>query len=735
MVTPASTEPVWRFGVFEVDTHRLELRRSGIPIKIREQSFQVLVSLLEHAGDIVTREELRHLLWPSDTFVDFDHSLNTAVMKLREALGDPIESPIYIETVPKRGYRFIAPVAVVDPSKGQAAITEPEVRPAQSGADTRQEFAKEGTVAGSRRRFGIPATLGVVLLAIGVGLVLMRGRCQLFSFKASEEAAPVYRIESVTTASGDSRDPAISPDGRDVAFAWNGGGGDHYDIYVQRIGSMMPIRLTYIKTGFVGSPAWSPDQTEIAFTRCDGINDGVYIVPAFGGPERKLTNTNCQYHLPTQVAWLPDSRMLMIDRCPESGRDALVLFLMDTGEKRCIADFGQRGELRRFHYSVSPDQKSVAFIPSDESPVCGIYTMPVSGGSPRRIVEDKSPCIDLMWTRDGKAIVFLSERTNFGSLWQVGAKGGQISNSTYPAIGMFSRDGRRLVYSEQLNGDPPGVWRADLARPGGKVLAKRKLISSQFWEADAQPSSDGAHLAWEQVRGNAANLWIGDLTGNNRRQLTHLDKAMGTPRWSPDDRWIVFDLYFSEATPQIYTVDVEGRNLRAITHGPYMNMVPSWSRDGKSIYFVSNRSGRNEVWKHSMDTGMELQLTKRGGFDPLESFDGETVYFTKFDEPGIWSIPSSGGEESLVIKGRPQVLYWGHWTLTRPGIYFADADAEPGARIEFYDFATKEISPVFSFEHNAVLMNPSVSATADGKTLFYLQWDRQSAIKLMEFSN
>ena len=110
MATRANTQRTWRFGVFEVDTRRLELRRSGTAVKMREQSFRILVYLLEHPGEIVTREELRQVLWPSDTFVDFDHSLNTAVMKLRDALCDSTEAPLYIETIPKRGYRFIAPV-------------------------------------------------------------------------------------------------------------------------------------------------------------------------------------------------------------------------------------------------------------------------------------------------------------------------------------------------------------------------------------------------------------------------------------------------------------------------------------------------------------------------------------------------------------------------------------------------------------------------------------------------
>jgi TolB-like protein/DNA-binding winged helix-turn-helix (wHTH) protein/Tfp pilus assembly protein PilF len=112
MGMPTNTSAqIWRFGVFEFDAYSMELRRAGIPIKLRDQPSRILAYLLEHAGRMVTREELRQLLWPSDTFVDFDHSLNTAVMTLREALGDKADKPLYIETLPKRGYRFVAPVS------------------------------------------------------------------------------------------------------------------------------------------------------------------------------------------------------------------------------------------------------------------------------------------------------------------------------------------------------------------------------------------------------------------------------------------------------------------------------------------------------------------------------------------------------------------------------------------------------------------------------------------------
>src|SRR3984957_1294569 len=123
----------YRFGTFELDTRSAELRRNGVKLRLQEQPFLVLRKLLETAGVLVTREELQGALWPADTFVDFDTSLNTAIKRLREVLGDSADVPVFIETIPRRGYRFLAPVQVLPNGDGQkatiiasaAATTEP----------------------------------------------------------------------------------------------------------------------------------------------------------------------------------------------------------------------------------------------------------------------------------------------------------------------------------------------------------------------------------------------------------------------------------------------------------------------------------------------------------------------------------------------------------------------------------------------------------------------------------
>src|ERR1700684_3747358 len=120
---PSSVRSV-RFGVFEVDFRAGELRKNGIRIRLQGQPFLLLITLLKQQGEVVTREELRRTLWPEDTFVDFDHSLGTAINKLREVLGDSASNPRFVETIPRRGYRFIAPVETIGESETVAAASQ-----------------------------------------------------------------------------------------------------------------------------------------------------------------------------------------------------------------------------------------------------------------------------------------------------------------------------------------------------------------------------------------------------------------------------------------------------------------------------------------------------------------------------------------------------------------------------------------------------------------------------------
>src|ERR1700693_5350377 len=159
-----------RFGVFELDLRAGELRKHGLLVRLQEQPFQVLTTLLEHSGEVVTREELQKKLWPANTFVDFDHGLNKAINKIRDALGDSAESPRFLETVSRRGYRFLAEVKEVD--AGTVPIATPETEGLSGAQDSHVAKATSQPVTLKRlaptltwRRFGVVLAGGLVILA------------------------------------------------------------------------------------------------------------------------------------------------------------------------------------------------------------------------------------------------------------------------------------------------------------------------------------------------------------------------------------------------------------------------------------------------------------------------------------------------------------------------------------------------------------------------------------------
>jgi Tol biopolymer transport system component/DNA-binding winged helix-turn-helix (wHTH) protein len=741
MGTPVNTPRAWRFGVFELDALRGELRRNGTLIKLREQPARILLLLLENAGQMVTREQLRQHLWPSDTFVDFDHSLNSAVMKLREALGDSADKPLYIETIPRKGYRFVAPVleASTDKSPAQDASANLSSNGAVVASAGDVRLAEEVSAEPPREQADRPPSrLRVTALSalLLLPLLLFAGwivrRPPHPRPNTPEAASPNLRIVPVTNVKGSVGGAVFSPDARQIAFTWTGPEGRRSDLYVQMVGGETPLRLTHLKSGFLDTPQWSPDGREIAFTWCGGTSEGVYLIPALGGAERKLTGIDCRYGFAGSPIWTLDGQhMLLIDRCTPSGPHGIVLFSFATGKKQCLTAPGS-ANADDSSPALSPDGTTVAFACVTSVGVSEIYLVPASGGTPRRLTSENHGVGPLMWTPDGRYIVFESDRGVLARIWRVPAAGGAIEpEMRYPRVGSFSRDGRRFLYADDLGGEPPSTWRADLSAAGGRVLKTRDLNSSPYRAYAAQPSPDGTKIAFVSGRAGADEIWSSSADGNHPLQLTSLGRLSGTPRWSPDGRWIAFDSR-PNLHSQIYLVDAEGRNLHMITEGEHDNVVPSWSRDGRWIYFCSMRTGSYQIWKHSLENGSEMQLTQQGGFFPFESYDGRAIYYSKFHEAGIWSMPVNGERESLVIAGKPQIGYHGAWAITDAGLYLLDRDAEPRPVIQFYSFATRGISSVLPLEKFPYAWESSLSASRDGRTIFYTQWNPQSVINLME---
>src|SRR5689334_19542137 len=241
MATQPQSAASLTFGPFEANAHAGELRRNGVRVRLSGQPFQILLALLAHPGEVVTREQLREEIWAETTFVDFEHGLNAAMNKLRRALGDAAEKPLYIETLPRKGYRFIAPIA------GLAGVT-PSVETSLDAA--RKSACATGSRPRPRPRFlWFVAFSAVVAIAAGAGWIIG-------SRKAPRVSA--WTPVPLTTYAGREMQASFSPDGNQVAFVWNGEKQDNFDLYAKLIGSDTLLRLTSNPAPDF-RPAWSPD--------------------------------------------------------------------------------------------------------------------------------------------------------------------------------------------------------------------------------------------------------------------------------------------------------------------------------------------------------------------------------------------------------------------------------------------------------------------------------------------
>ena len=192
---------VFRFAAFQADLRRGELRKHGLRIKLQDQPFKFLAALLEDPGEVVSRDELRERIWGTDTFVDFNRGLSSAVNRLRDALGDSADNPRYIETVARKGYRFIAPLEVpAEPAPPHEPPRRPWLRPA--------------------------AALATVACAAALAFWLVR----------RPTPPPPPRLDQITSFIGSETMPSFSPDGRQLAFVWTGEREDNAEIYVKAIG-------------------------------------------------------------------------------------------------------------------------------------------------------------------------------------------------------------------------------------------------------------------------------------------------------------------------------------------------------------------------------------------------------------------------------------------------------------------------------------------------------------------
>lgn len=447
MASPGSQSGIIRFGPFELDPANRELRTRGSVVKLQPQQFAVLLLLVERAGRVVSREEIHQHIWGNDTFVDFERGINFAINQIRAALGDDAEKPRFVETIPRRGYRFLCPVKVpaaapIQPETNAGPLVGP-VAQASATLETRAISEAEGKTDQPWRsprwksREWLLSGLGfalLLILAVGFlgakykGLSLHRP-----SLVKARTGPGRERTVALTDVRGLVQTPIFSPDGKQIAFLWNGKDQNKSDIYVQMIGGEQPLRLTYSGIRNICCLDWSPDGQWISFARWDGDVGGVFIIPALGGPERKLADVTSMEGYLGGPTWTLDGKALLLgDRCVPDGPYGIVVFSLATGQKHCLSAPPSNNGMD-YDLNLSPDGGTVAFVRSNNTAGAGeIYVVPLEGGVARQLTSDGNGIGDIMWAADGKRIIFNGYRGGYidDRLWQVSIEGGEIEPET-----------------------------------------------------------------------------------------------------------------------------------------------------------------------------------------------------------------------------------------------------------------------------------------------------------------
>jgi Tol biopolymer transport system component/DNA-binding winged helix-turn-helix (wHTH) protein len=480
-VPQQETNGVVRFGIFEADFRAGELRRSGTKIRLQEQPLQVLGLLLAKPGELVTREELQSKLWPADTFVDFEHGLNAAVKRLRDALGDSADNPRFIETLARRGYRFIAPVNHATATVERPAESPQSAQPSQP----RQTFSH------SRRYWQI---------ALATSLLLLFG---IFGgWQAGHRSAASIRLSERRLTANPENEPvmsaALSPDGRYLAFT------DRTGLFLRVVGSGETHSVAIPNPGKPRSVSWFPDGNHVLATRAamSGGQPGLWDISVFGGTPRKLIDAaeNGQVSRDgSQLAFLRG----------EYGRQEIWLAQSDGGNAHKL--LGEPGD-NISAFAWSPDGRGIAYISSHyvhgmEETDASLFVRDLATQTTNRLLTSARLRGALVWTPDGRLIYSWAElppNQNDANLW---------------AVRLGSRGTHTMGQPQRLTSGPDGKMRASISADG-------KHLSYLRWaESPVVYVSEIDHAA-------------GSLT--SLHQLSLIERRNLPFSWTPDSRSVIF---------------------------------------------------------------------------------------------------------------------------------------------------------------------------------------------------
>ncbi len=722
MPEPDASRQTYRFREFELDVAAYELRRKGLPVRLERQPMDLLILLVERRQQLVQRSEIIQRLWGPDVFIDVETGVNTAVRKIRQVLGDPSDAPAFIETVPGKGYRFVAPVQMSGNGARRAVAADghADVNGAASKVQppTPPLSATHQPANVWRRHWGRIAAAILAALLSPIAVWWLR--------RPEPVPAPAMRVLGLTAMNGSELGSSFSPDARQVAFAWNGEPQDNFDVYVKLTGSSEVRRLTTDAAPDL-APQWSPDGRQIAYVRASPpwTSQRIRVMSALGGSDRQVTD----FPIWLPAVWSPDSRYLFAGRAsPGVGPSANGLYIIPVqgGEPRVLTrpdpptvDQGP---------ALTLDGRELAFMRCDASRIqCEVEVLDLDDrynpvGRPRKLTTQlRMPRGVVTWTRDGAFVIFGAEDTGLNYLWRVSAKGRMPPerielagvNALFPTT---TPAADRLAFTRTV--EDQDIYR--FTAHGAAAPVAR----SPVFDGNPSFSPDGGRIAFCSLRsGDAMDVWVANADGANPRQLTHgPGRWQCSPSWSPDGTRIAFDSQAEDGHWHVWTVDLEGGTSRQITADPGDQNMPTWSHDGESLYYSWKQGDEREIWRRLGRTGRKERVTQGGSaLVGRESADGRLLLYQPRRSPApLLAQPLGGGP----VHTLADCVVGTAFAITATTVFYVpcstDGKVDPDPPVRVVDLITRATHEVGRLAHYQWDEYPSGFAVApDAQSILY----------------
>ena len=673
------------FGTFEVDLDAGEIRKSGLRVRLPGQPFRVLAALLSRAGEVVTREELQQEIWGANTNVDFERGIASAVNKIREALGDSAENPRFIETLARRGYRFIAPVTLVEePNQllASPAATEPSadlpapvllVSPASVDAESwkvplpTEEQGSHLAVSTLRRRSLGGRSWAWSLVVVGCLCLIMLTAFLTLHFSRLRNAVAPPRVEQVTDGSHIYAGPPNAEAFLEMAS-------DGPRLYVPLLEGGRPQISSLNLDGSQVQSVSIPDVLgSVAVT--DISHDGarllvrsllsresdqpLWILPTTGAGALRVGDV-----LAHDATWMPDGD----NRVLFASGNTLSVVQLDTGAVSVVTSLPGRAFWPRW----SPDGQRLRFTLLDPvTHATALWQLEAGKHTAHPldvpVIGVPNACCG-SWTRSGDWFVFQESDARSSNLW------GMRGETDRDPVQLTNGPVRLMFPLPSL--DSKSVYAFGLAQPAGTQVFNRRADHFQpapVFLADARRisySRDGIWVAWTDTKGR---LWRARSNGSGLLRLTGNDVEVYLARWSPDGQQLLIMAREPGETWQLYTVDASGGALHRLLNDARNLADPDWSADGRRIVFgreaelMGKEAGSHEIQMLDLGTH-QLQILRGSGdlFSPRWSPDGQWIAALSQDQSrllifgvreGSWRTVYAGGAADPVWASDSKSIY------------------------------------------------------------------------------